>query len=185
MKNVRIASRYSKALFSLSIELNKIDEVKDDMKLISETIAESPELKRFLLNPISKDDKKIKILNEIFGNYINKFTLKFLDIIIRKRRFVYINYIAEEFLNLYREHKNIKLAYFQTASAIDDESKGKIINILKDFTQHDIELYQEIKKELIGGFVLKIDDNQYDTSIKTKLLKFTKEFSVNPYEKGL
>jgi len=185
MKNVRIANRYSKALFSLSIELNLIDDVKNDMSLISKTIAESRELKRFLLSPVNKDEKKVKIVNKIFGPHINKFTLSFLGIIIHKRRFVYIDYIAEEFLNLYRNYKNIKFAYFQTASALDEDSKEKIINILKDFTHKEIELYEEIKKELIGGFILKVDDYQYDTSIKTKLLKLTKEFSVNTYEKGL
>ena len=86
MKNIRIANRYSKAIFSLSVELNLIEVVKDDMNLIYETLKESPELKRFLLNPISKDEKKVKVISEIFKNHINKFTLKFLDIIILKRR---------------------------------------------------------------------------------------------------
>ena len=185
MKNIRIANRYAKALFSLSIELNLLDVVKEDMVVISQTITDSKELKRFLLSPVNKDEKKIKIISQIFESHINKFSLKFLGIIISKRRFVFIDYIALEFLNLYREYKNIKLAYFQTASALDDNSREKIIDILKDFTQHDIELYEEIKKELIGGFVLKIDDNHYDTSVKTKLLKLTKEFSVNTYEKGI
>jgi len=185
MKNIRIANRYSKALFSLSLEMNLIDNVRDDMFLISDTFKESNELRRFLLNPIIKDDKKIKIINEIFSNNIHNFTLKFINIIIRKNRFIYIDFIADEFLNLYRRYKNIVLAQIQTASKLNSSSKEKIIDILKDFTKKDIELTEEIKKDLIGGFILKIDDIQYDTSLKSKLLKLTKEFSINIYEKGL
>lgn len=185
MKNIRIANRYSKAFFTLSIELDLIDVVKSDMALISNTISESLELKKLLLSPVIKDEKKIKVIKEIFEKHINKLTLHFINLIIKKRRFLYIDYIAIEFLNLYRNYKNIKLAIFETASPLDDVSKDKIISILKIFTQKDIELYHEIKQSLIGGFILKIDDMQYDSSIKAKLLKLTKEFSINTYEKGL
>jgi len=185
MKNIRIANRYSKALFSLSIEVNMLDVVKADMALISQTITESAELKRFLLSPVIKDEKKIKVIKSVFENKINNFTLHFIYLVVHKRRFLFIDFIAEEFLNLYRSFKNIKLARFETASPLGEKMKERITDILKDFTQKDIELYEEIKKDLIGGFILKIDDMQYDTSIKSKLVKLTKEFSVNTYEKGL
>jgi len=185
MKNIRIANRYAKALFSLSIEMNLTDVVKDDMNLISNTFIDSAELKRFILNPVIKDDKKNKIITQLFQPHINNFTLKFISIIIKKNRFIYIDYIAEEFLNLYRQYKNIVLAQMQTKSGLNKQSKEKIIDILKDFTKKDIELMEEIKTDLIGGFILKIGDIQYDTSLKSKLLKLTKEFSINVYEKGL
>ena len=144
MKNIRIANRYSKALFSLSIEMNLIDIVKADMSLISQTIKESPELKRFLLSPVIKDEKKIKVIKGIFENHINKFTLRFINLVIHKRRFLFIDYIADEFLNLYRSFKNIKLAHFETASPLGDKMKEKVTGILKDFTKKEIELYEEI-----------------------------------------
>jgi len=185
MKNIRIANRYSKALFTLSLEQNIVENVKDDMSLVSGAFKQSAELKRVLLNPVVKDDKKISIVYRIFQNNISPFTLRFIDIIIRKNRFVYIDYIAEEFLKYYRDYKNISLAEMQTASPLEAEARNRIIEILKDFTKKDIELIEAIRSELIGGFVLKINDIQYDTSIKAKLLKLKKEFSINTYEKGL
>ena len=185
MKNIRIANRYAKALFTLSLEVNLVEKVKYDMSFIAKTIADSSELKKFLLSPVIKDEKKVKIIKTLFEKHIQAFTLHFLNLIIKKRRFLYIDYIAEDYLNFYRDAHNIKLANLQTASALEPETKDKITSILEEFTQKEIELYVEIKKELIGGFVLKIDDKQYDTSIRTKLLKLSKEFSINIYEKGL
>lgn len=185
MKNIRIANRYSKALFTLSIEQQIVENVKEDMAFIAAMFRETAELKKVLLSPVIKDDKKINIVHQIFQSRINAFTLRFIDIIINKNRFVYIDYIAQEYLKFYRLYKNIVLAEMQTVTILEKEARVKIIDILKNFTKKDIELVESLKSELIGGFVLKIDDIQYDTSIKAKLLKLRKEFSINTYEKGL
>ncbi len=185
MKNIRIANRYSKALFTLSIEQHLLEIVKEDMALIAAAFKQTVELKKVLLSPVIKEDKKINIVHQIFQPNINAFTLRFIDIIISKNRFIYIDFIAEEFLKLYRASKNIALAEIQTAVTIDAGARSKIIEILRGFTKKEIELVEELRSELIGGFLLKIDDIQYDTSIRSKLLKMKKEFSVNTYEKGL
>lgn len=185
MKNIRIANRYSKALFTLSMEQKIVENVKEDMALIAAIFRETAELKKVLLSPVIKDDKKINIVHQIFQSRINAFTLRFIDIIISKNRFIYIDFIAEEFLKIYRIYKNIALAEIHTPVSIDAEARNRIIKILNGFTKKEIELVEEIRNDLIGGFLLKIDDIQYDTSIRSKLLKMKKEFSVNTYEKGL
>jgi len=185
MKNIRIAHRYAKALFGLSIEMDVLENVKSDMEFILNTITASDELKKFLLCPVIKDEKKIKVIKTLFDNKIQQFTIRFINLIIQKRRFLYINYIAEEFIALYRNHNNIVLASFITAKEMQVAVRDKVLGILQEFTHKDIELIEEVRKELIGGFVLKIDDKQYDNSIRTKLLRISKEFRVNIYEKGL
>jgi len=185
MKNQRIAVRYAKALFMLSKEFNMTDKVKADMALIEEVIKNSPDFKAFLASPIIREEKKLKVIEEIFAQKINEITHKFINLIVGKRRFMYIDAIAVEYLNFFRAFKGIKKAQIQSVVPLNDENKQSILEILKAFTHTEIELIEELRKELIGGFVLKIDDKQYDASIKSKITKLTKEYSINVYEKGL
>lgn len=185
MKNIRIAGRYAKAMFLLSTEVNLLEEVKSDMALISSTVKGSDELKKFLLSPVIKDEKKVRVIRKLFENDIQTFSLRFLNLVIHKRRFMYIDYIADEFLQLYRISKNISLAKLQTAVPLETGTRETIVGLLSSFTHSEIELLEEVRKDLIGGFVLKLEDNQYDASIRSKLLKLSKEFSINIYEKGL
>ncbi|MDD3877632.1 MAG: ATP synthase F1 subunit delta [Bacteroidales bacterium] len=185
MKNLRIGIRYAKALFSLAKEFNKADAIKNDMELIQLTIKGSADLKRFLESPIVREDKKLVVVKELFESKTDLVTLRFVSLIIKKRRFPFIDIIASEYLNLYRVEKGIKPAYLQTTVPVDEYNRNAIIDVLKDYTKTEIELIEDIRKDLIGGFVLKLDDKLYDTSIKAKILRLNNEFSVNTYEKGL
>ncbi len=185
MKNQRIAIRYAKALFLLSKEYKKTEEIKADMALILETADNTPDFKSFLVSPVIKEYKKNAAVKKIFENKISAITMKFISLVITKRRFNYIDYIAAQYLDLYRLDKGIKKAEIYTVVALNESNKTKIVDILKDFTQSDIELINEVEKEIIGGFVLNINDIQYDASIRNKLNKLMKEYSINIYEKVL
>lgn len=184
MKDGKIAIRYAKALFEFSIEQNILENAFQDMSLISKVSKENRNFRRLLLNPIIKTHKKNEIISEIFKDKIHEITLRFLVIIIKKRRDIYIDLIAEQFIHLYKEHKNIKVINLQTAIEIDENIRKKIISILEAETNSEIELIEEVKKELIGGFILKVDDQQFDSSIRNRISKLTREFEGNIYAKG-
>ncbi len=44
-----------------------------------------------------------------------------------------------------------------------------------------LELTEKVDKELIGGFIIRVGDKQYDESVARKLNNLKREFSKNPY----
>lgn len=184
MKEDRIALRYAKALFELAKEKQILDEVNHDMVLIAKVCIENEELVNVLKSPIIKQVKKKKIIKEIFEPHFHKLSGMFLDVIINHKREFLINLIAEKFIGFYKGFKNIKTAFLQTAVAMDEATKLRIITILETQTNSQIDLVEKVNPKLIGGFVLNIDDNQIDTSIFKAIKKLTKEFESNIYQKG-
>ncbi|MCF8297599.1 MAG: ATP synthase F1 subunit delta [Saprospiraceae bacterium] len=184
MKDGKIAIRYAKALFEFSIEQNILENAYQDMSLILKVCQENRNFRRLLINPIIKTHKKNEVISEIFKGKIHEITLSFMVIIIRKRRDIYIDLIAEQFINLYKEHKNIKVVHLQTAIEIDESLRKQIIGILEVETKSEIELIEEVKEELIGGFILKVNDQQFDSSISNRISKLSREFEGNIYAKG-
>lgn len=183
MKGTRVATRYAKSLLRLSLEKGELEKAYADMQLVASTCKQSKDLSVFLKSPIIKTDKKAAVLHEIFGSKVSKITNEFIDIITRKRREMYLEGIANDFVAQYREHKKILTAVITTAVGLDDVLKKKVMEIVKSTGNSEVELVEKIDTNIIGGFVLTIGDKQVDASIARKLKQLTMSFSENPYIK--
>ncbi len=184
MKEIKLASRYAKALFDFAIEQNVLEQVKDDMDLVVTVCKQNRDFRLMLDSPIIFTDKKETIITEIFGKHIQKISYHFLLIITRKNREALIDGIAKQFIEQYKEFKNITTAELATAVPLDPKVRENVIALLKEQTQGEIELIEEIKEEMIGGFVLSYSDFQYDASIKKQIKELKKEFATNLYIRG-
>ncbi|MDZ7742614.1 MAG: ATP synthase F1 subunit delta [Bacteroidota bacterium] len=185
MKNTIIATRYAKALFEFASEQNIIEEVKKDIELLLDVIKENKDFRMLLKSPIVKYDKKKKIVEEVFKDAMHEVTLKYLKIIISKRRESFLEAISEEFIELYKEFKNIVTTHFATAYKIDDSIRQKVIDLLNKQTGGEIEFIEKVKEELIGGFVMEYRDKKYDASIQRQLTDLRKDFEINLYKRKL
>lgn len=184
MNQSQITTRYAKALFDLAMERRVLDRVKDDMIFIDEVCHQNKDLRGMLHNPVIQVDKKQKVLHLIFGSKIDKLTLSFLDIIARKRREYYIDGIASAFVALFKEYKGIKTAYVSSAVSLTEPDRKSILEMFRNFTGKEIELIEQIKPDLLGGFVLSLDNYQVDQSVRSKIKQLKKDFGKNLYIKG-
>ena len=170
-----IASRYSKALFNLAKEKNILSNIKEDMALIVSVCDTEQYFNQFLENPILSYSKKIDIFNIIFKDKTDTVTIKFLQLITKNRREQFVRHMAINFLNLYKEDKGIKTIQFTSVEKVSETVKEEIKNIVKLSFKADTELIETIKEDLIGGFIIRIDDDQYDASVAKKLEKIKRE----------
>lgn len=176
-----LSKRYAQALFDLAVENKILDKVEKDIVLINSVLQESRELRRILNNQVIDGYKKIKILNLIFEGKIQVLTLKFLQLITRKGREQYIEFICKSFIEIYKEHKNIMSVTLTTAYKADAKTKNAILAKLKKVTDKELEVTEKVDASLIGGFKLDFEDFQYDDSVKVQLKRLAKEFSDNLY----
>ena len=186
MAHSLIAQRYAKAVFDLALEMNQVENVKQDMDLLISVCSENKDFLLLLKSPVIKSDKKMKIIQTLFKDKVSDLSLRFMLIIARKRREKYIQDIAGEFLEIYKKFKNIFTIHFASASKISDELRKRVIALMEEQTQGSIDLKEEVKEELIGGFVLSYDDYKYDASIAYQLRKLKKNAAeINLYVRGI
>jgi F-type H+-transporting ATPase subunit delta len=184
MKETIIANRYAKALFEFALEQDILEKIRQDMDLLISVCKSNKDFRLLLKSPVVKFDKKVAIIIQIFGKKINNESLRYLQLIIRKRREAYIQSIAEHFIALYKDFKGIKIARLLTADNIDDGMRHRILQLLKKYTNAQIELIEEIDPLILGGFVLEVEGRQYDASLLTGIKKLKREFESNIYIKG-
>jgi F-type H+-transporting ATPase subunit delta len=180
-----LAVTYAKALFEVALEQNSLEKAIHDMRLIHEVCHTNRDFKLMIKSPVIASDKKIKIIHAIFDTKLSSLTLFYLVIILRKNREAAIPDIAADFIELYKDYKGILTTYLTTTSVVSDDVRGKIIAILKRQTGKEIEMIEETNAEMIGGFILRWKDQQYDASILNQINKLKKEVAaINLYVKG-
>ncbi len=177
-KNLRVSKRYAKALLSLAIENNILEEAYHDMKLISQAFSYEKELKVVLKSPIVREGKKQNILKHLFGEKVHPLIMKYMLIIARKRRAALLDGISRQFINVYKEHLDIEPVSVTTAFPIDEPMREKVLAAARRFTKKTIEFREKVNPEIIGGFILDLGDRRYDASIRRKLSDMKKHLNV-------
>ena len=172
-----LAKRYARALFDLSLEMKQEEKVAADMRLVGKVLDENRQLRRVMANPVLHDDKKVKILQQLFEKQISELTLRFFSLLVRKRREVYLESICQAFEEIYLDFRKIIKAELVTAGGADKDIRKKVIEKLKAITDKEIELTDKVDEEIIGGFVARLGDYQYDASVATQLRKLRKEYA--------
>lgn len=170
MSSYRLASRYAKSLLQLAQEKGKLDAVKSDMMLISDTLKTSRDLNVTLHSPIIPSDKKEAILKAVFGSQLNDITNKFVALLTKKGRERFLAEVAHTFIEQYDVLNQITNVKLTTASEVSQETIDSIVNRLKSKEQlKEIKLVHHVDPSLIGGFVLTYGDKQVDTSARRSL----------------
>jgi len=177
MSELTVGSRYAKSLIDLAIEQKSLEEVKKDMELFVHTLKVNHELQSVLSNPIISHDKKIKILDAIFGDKVGKATIGFFKIMINKSRGEVLYYTGQEFINQYNLKKGIVKARVTSAVELSAANKKTITDLVKAQIGGNIVLETKVDPNIIGGFVLTVGDRQIDDSIATSLKRLKNEFA--------
>ncbi|WP_316813576.1 ATP synthase F1 subunit delta [Pedobacter heparinus] len=178
MSENKAASRYAKSLIDLSTERNAFEEIKNDMVFLEQVIDQNPELEAILKNPIVPLDKKAGILENIFGAKVNEVTRAFLKLIVSKGRSAIIFDTTKAFIAQYNAIKGIVTAHVTTATELTAESRAEIVAIVKkEIGANEVVIKEKVNDKLIGGFILKVGDKQFDASIASGLSKLKKEFA--------
>ncbi len=174
MDESAITVRYAKALFSLAKENQWLSSLKEDTALISAVCSQSDDFNILLKDPVIHPSEKIRLIGLIFKKKVHKTTLDFLTLVTRNKRETYIPSISRYIQTLIRKEKNIKTVVISTAQELDENLLQKIQKILEKELKATVELSQKVNPEIIGGLILRIDNQQYDASVSTQLEKLKK-----------
>ena len=186
MADIRVAARYAKSLLDLGLEQGTLPRVKQDMDLLGQTVAASRELRLLLRNPIVKHDKKRAILHALFEGKVSEMTMRFFDILTSKNREDALVSIADEFQVQYNAQQGIQSAQVTSAVPLTAESRTqRKALVTKQTGLSDVQLDEKVDPSLIGGFVLRVGDQQLDDSVKAQLRKMRISLTKTAYENKL
>jgi len=178
MAGTRAAIRYAKATLSLALSEKKADKVNHDMKLIARAISDNKELSDMLSNSVIKAEKKKAVLLAIFPK-LNAISNGLFDVLITNKRLHILSEVAIKYMVLFDAHNGKQIAQVTTAVPLTNALEKKVLAKVKELTNKTIELESIVDENIIGGFILRVGDKQFDASISSKLNTLKREFILN------
>ena len=178
MAESRAAFRYAKAVLSLATEKKVADKVAADMKIINTSITENAELGMMLQSPVVRAADKKAVLTKAFAN-ANGATKSLIDTLIANKRIALLDGVAKKYVQLYDTMRDTQVAKVTTAVPLTDDLKDKVLDKVKELTGKTSELENVIDSSIIGGFILRVGDMEYNASVANKLNNLKREFSLN------
>ena len=172
----RAAIRYAKAILEIALDNNVADAVGMDMKLIASTIKSNDELRNFIQNPTLKVEIKERATLAVFTE-TNDISKKLFRLLRENKRFEILGEIASEYLLLLNEKNGVEVAKVTTAIEMDAALKSQVLAKIAMLTTKQVTIENIVDPSIIGGFILRIGDQQYNAAIANRLQILKRELS--------
>lgn len=176
MASTRAAIRYAKAILDLANSKGVAEAVNNDMKSIASTIESNLELSTFIQNPTTKVEVKESALLEVFAN-VNGVTKGLFHLLFENKRFEILEGIAVEYSRVFDESNGIEVAKVTTAIPMDAALEAKVLAKVSTLSDKKITIENIVDPSIIGGFILRIGDQQYNASVANRLQVLKRELS--------
>ena len=166
----KVAEPYAEAFLDLAKSTNSLKETTNDINIVSQFLANSSDLKKFLGNPLVTKDAKKNVVKDILGEQISESTLKFILLLVNRGRIEVLEQVAQKFLELSYKQESIEIAKITSSIQLSASQQKEIAEKLKTITgAKQIKLALKVDPELIGGFTIEIGSKMIDTSIRGQL----------------
>lgn len=192
----KIASPYAAAFLELGIQSYMVDQNSDsfykllyDAQDLLNVLVSSPELQKFLKNPLTTPEAKKSILKECLNTTANANTINFLNLLVDKKRITYLEAILKKFLNKAYDFLCVKFVEVTSAVELTTEQETELQEKIKTligpmFTGPEsqsakIKLTKIVDSNIIGGIIVKIDSKVIDLSLRGEVRQFAKNLNIS------
>ena len=166
------AKSYSQALYELGSEEKNLEKLESDVNSIIKLISQSEDFNFLIKDPTNKQEDQLNVISIIFEKFnLNKLLKKFLNFLVMKRRFFYVEKILKDFINICSKNRGEISAKLIVAKELNENQIIKIKNELSQNFGSKVKLNYNYDPDLIGGLIMQVESVMIDTSIKNKLQK--------------
>ena len=146
--------------------------LKKNVISLLKLISQSEDFNSLIKDPTNKQENQLNVINIIFEKFnLNNLLKKFLNFLVIKRRFFYVEKILKDFIMICSKNRGEISAKLTVAKELSENQINKIKNDLSQDFGSDVKLNYNYDPGLIGGLIMQIESVMIDTSIKNKLQK--------------
>jgi len=170
MDNGKISVRYARALFQLAQEQGCEDAVYDGLTRFAHNyflaIAQFNEV---LSDPMVAREEKVRLVEMAVGEPLHDTLKHFITFVAEQKREDKMVFIAMKYMEMYREKHGILSTHVTTATELSEATYERIKAFIKQTFDADAEMDVKIDPNLIGGFILDIENTRLDASVAGQL----------------
>lgn len=147
----------------------ELDEVQDELFRFSRILTGQPQLRRMLADPAAPVDTRARLLSRLVEGKVHPATTRLLQRAVRAPRGLPLEASLERLVDLAAQRRERYVAYVRTAVALTAEQESRLTATLSRIYQRAMDVVVEIDPELLGGLVIRVNDEVIDGSVARRL----------------
>lgn len=164
-----VSERYALSLYEVAAEGDKQKQFLDELTAVCKVFAHEPDFLKMLLTPSIAVEDKHKVLRAAFEGSIETYLLNFLLLITDKRRIGLIHEMRQAYKEQYYFDNGIVEVRAITAKPMSAALTEKLKAKMSAVTGKQVVLETSVDESILGGIVVKLGNEQFDTSLRTRL----------------
>lgn len=178
MLTSKVAKRYAQGLLDFTNESGQTATVFSEMKDVVKLMSQSVDLNKFFLTPYIDAKKKTEVANEIFKG-LSVSSQNLIRLVIKQGRENQLKNIAQEFINKVEDINGVQRITLTTATELSKDNIDQILKSTNLVNGSNFDLKVNVNPTILGGYILRVGDQQIDASVKNKLNQVKKDFQLN------
>jgi F-type H+-transporting ATPase subunit delta len=166
MISQQVAQKYARALFMAAKGRNLIDKAYEQFEVLRQVMQKDRSLLDFLIAPHITDERKLELVNNVFGSRLERLFFEFLLVLMDKHRVQHLPDIIDAFELLVEAENGILRATVVTAITVTADEERNVTARLEARTGKKIKLEKKIDPAILGGMIVIIDDEIIDGSVR-------------------
>ncbi len=172
-----VSERYALSLYEVAKDCGQAEAFYKELSQATKIFEEYPEYLKLLTTPSIPLPEKQTTLRKVFEGKAHEYVLNFLLLLTEKRRIGLISEICKAYRDQYYFEEGIAEVVAVTAAPMDEALQNKLREKMCAVTRKKVILKNEVDPKLIGGIVVRIDNRQVDTSVKTRLAEIAQQMN--------
>jgi len=169
-----IAQVYARSLFEAAKDQDKLDEIREQLGVFADAVAESHDLQVFFFSPYLSTQEKTDGLRRAIEGADEAF-LNFLDLLVENHRMPVIFRIRRDFDELWEQENRLLPVQVTSAVPLDDAIVQEIGSTIGEQTGKQVELSSHVDPDILGGIVVRVGNSILDASIRNRLEQLRKQ----------
>ena len=160
---------YGGSLYELAREEGLNDVILQELGQVIAVFDANPDYWRFLSTLSISKQERCEALDQALEGKIQTYLLNFLKILCENGTIGQLKGCAKEYRRRYNEDNGIVEVCAVTAVPMSDALRDRLKNKMQAVTGRQVVLETSVDPEIIGGIVVKVNNEQFDTSLRTRL----------------
>jgi ATP synthase F1 delta subunit len=169
-----IAQVYSRALFDVAKEQDKLDELRGQLGEFADAVNDNRDLRVFFFSPYFSTEEKREGLERVLEGADEAF-VNFLGVLLENHRMPAIFHIRRQYDELWEEENRLLPVQITSAIELDDDTVAHIGDTIGEQTGQRVDVSSRVDPDILGGIVLRVGNSILDASIRNRLERLRRQ----------
>ena len=161
--------RYARALLDVALQGGDPQALRGELDEATRLLQASRELQQAFEHPALPTERKMKVAAALFEGKGSALLLRFLDLLLQRRRVRILPQIAAAYAALHDAHRGVVAAEAVSATPLTPGEERALLAALTARTGKQVELRARTEPALLGGLLVHMEGRTYDGSVRTRL----------------